>query len=71
MLQQPGIFSGCEHAHRIYGVLQSHRHSYKMVAMEHVESEKLDFIICVILVRRAQIAGIATINQLREKKREQ
>lgn len=30
----------------------------------------MDFIISVILVRRAQIAGIATINQLREKKRE-
>lgn len=45
VLKQLGLFSGCACAHRIYGVQQSHCHSYKRVSMEHVESEKIGILL--------------------------
>lgn len=43
--QATRLVSGCACAHRIYGVQQSHCHSYKRVSMEHVESEKLGILL--------------------------
>lgn len=67
MLQKPD----CKHAHCICGVQGSHHQSYKAVAVERVKSEKhgliVDFIISVILVGKAQEAGIAATSSGRRK----